>query len=137
MRRDSLYHSILSVCLIFLVKSKKKKDFPGDLAVKNLPADARSRVQSLAREDPTCRGATKPMQHSYSRAWAPQAATTEAHRPTAYAPPGGRHCNETQALQPEQTCTQRRKPSTAQDKEISSKTKRQEKKLLPTKTLTS
>ena len=62
----------------------------------------RTRVQVLVREDPTCRGATKPMRHNYRACalepashnyWArePQilslrAATTEAHVPGAYAP---------------------------------------------------
>ena len=35
--------------------------FPGGAVVKNLPADAGTRVRSLVQEDPTCRGATKPM----------------------------------------------------------------------------
>ena len=47
------------------------------------------RVQSLVREDPTCRGAAKPVRHSY---WAcephllsPRATTTEARVPRACA----------------------------------------------------
>ena len=51
-------------------------------------------VQALVREDPTCRGATKPVRHNY---WAcalelrepqllsPRAATTEARAPRARA----------------------------------------------------
>ena len=35
--------------------------FPGGLVVKNLPANAGTWVQSLAWEDATCHGATKPM----------------------------------------------------------------------------
>ena len=38
-------------------------DFPGGAVVKNLPANAG--VQALVQEDPTCRGATKPMRHNY------------------------------------------------------------------------
>ena len=45
-------------------------------------------VRSLVREDPTCRGATKPVRHNY---WAcalecPRATTAEARAPTARAP---------------------------------------------------
>ena len=40
-------------------------DFPGGAVVKNLPANAGTRVQALVREDPTCRGATKPVRHNY------------------------------------------------------------------------
>ena len=49
-----------------------------------------TRVQALVREDPTCRGATKPVHHDY---WArkpqllsPRATTTEARVPRAHAP---------------------------------------------------
>ena len=49
-----------------------------------------TRVQALVWEDPTCRGATKPVRHNY---WArvppllsPCATTTEAHMPRARAP---------------------------------------------------
>ena len=49
-----------------------------------------TRLRALAREDPTCRGATKPMRHNY---WArkpqllsPRATTTEACTPRARAP---------------------------------------------------
>ena len=46
-----------------------------------------TRIQALVQEDPTCRGATKPMHHNY---WAcalePQATTTEARVPRARAP---------------------------------------------------
>ena len=34
-------------------------DFPGGTVVKNPPANA------LVQEDPTCRGATKPVHHNY------------------------------------------------------------------------
>ena len=40
-------------------------DLPGGAVVKNPPANAGAWVQSLAREDPTCRGATEPMRHNY------------------------------------------------------------------------
>ena len=39
--------------------------FLGGAVVKNLPANAGTRVQPLVREDPTCRGATKPVRHNY------------------------------------------------------------------------
>ena len=53
-----------------------------------------TRVRALVREDPTCRGATKPVHHNY---WAcalarepqllsPRATTTEARAPRARAP---------------------------------------------------
>ena len=42
-----------------------------------------TRVRALVREDPTCRGATKPARHNY---WSPRATTTEAHTPRARAP---------------------------------------------------
>ena len=55
-----------------------------------------TRVQALVREDPTCRGATDLMHHSYwlrlrSRAQEPQllslrATATEAHMPRVHAP---------------------------------------------------
>ena len=43
----------------------KLQDFPGGAVVKNPPANAGARVQALVREDPTCRGATKPLHHNY------------------------------------------------------------------------
>ena len=57
-----------------------------------------TRVQALVQEDPTCRGATKPVLHNY---WAcalepashnyrsPRATTTEAHAPQQEKPPQG------------------------------------------------
>ena len=39
--------------------------FPGGSAVKNLPVDAGDTGSSPGPEDPTCRGATKPMCHNY------------------------------------------------------------------------
>ena len=49
-------------------------DFPGGPVVKNPPATLwlriclpmqGTRVRALVREDPTCRGATKPVSHNY------------------------------------------------------------------------
>ena len=39
------------------------KDFPGGAVVKNRPANAGD--TGSIWEDPTCRGATKPMRHNY------------------------------------------------------------------------
>ena len=44
-------------------QKEKNKGFPGGAVVKNLPASAG--VRALVWEDPTCRGATKPMSHNY------------------------------------------------------------------------
>ena len=41
------------------------RDFPGGAVVKNPPTKAGARVQALVQEDPTCRGATKPVRHDY------------------------------------------------------------------------
>ena len=52
-------------------------------------------VRSLVREDPTYRGATKPMRHNYwacaleptsHNYWSPRATTTEAHVPQLLKP---------------------------------------------------
>ena len=43
----------------------KIQGFPGGSVVKNPPANAGTRVWSLVWEDPTCRGATKPVCHNY------------------------------------------------------------------------
>ena len=43
----------------------ESRDFPGGAVVKNPPANAGDTVWALVREDPTCRGATKPMSHKY------------------------------------------------------------------------
>ena len=54
-----------------------------------------TRVWALVREDPTCRGTTKPVCHNYwacaleptsHNYWRPRATTTEAHAPRARAP---------------------------------------------------
>ena len=41
-----------------------------------------TQVRAWIREDPTCRGATKPVRHNY---WSPHATSPEAHAPTACA----------------------------------------------------
>ena len=43
------------------------KGFAGGAVVKNPPANAETetRFRALVREDPTCRGATKPVSHNY------------------------------------------------------------------------
>ena len=43
------------------------RDFPSGAVVKNLPANTghTGLVQSPVWEDPTCRGATKPVRHNY------------------------------------------------------------------------
>ena len=52
-------------------------------------------IQALVREDPTCRGATKPVRHNYwacalepvsHNYWSPCTTTTEAHAPRPHAP---------------------------------------------------
>ena len=40
-------------------------DFPCGAVVKNPPANAGGTGLTLAREDHTCRGATKPVRHNY------------------------------------------------------------------------
>ena len=43
----------------------QKRGFPGGAVIRNhLPMQG-TRVRSLVREDPTCRGATKPVRHNY------------------------------------------------------------------------
>ena len=44
---------------------KSIQGFPGGAVVENPPADAGDMVRALVREDPTCRGATKPACHNY------------------------------------------------------------------------
>ena len=41
------------------------RDFPGGAVVKNPPANAGDTGSGPVWEDPTCRGATKPVRHSY------------------------------------------------------------------------
>ena len=72
-----------------------------------------TRVRALVREDPTCRGAAKPVHHNY---WAckpqllsPRATTTEARVPRAHAPQQEKPPHwEARALQ--------RRPNTAKNK---------------------
>ena len=54
-----------------------------------------TRVQALVQEDPTCRGATKPVHHNYwacalepvsHNYWSPHTTTTEDRMPRAHAP---------------------------------------------------
>ena len=66
-----------------------------------------TRVRSLVREDPTCRGAVKPVCHNY---WAcepqllsPRATTTEARAARARAPNKRSHCNEKPAHRNEES----------------------------------
>ena len=47
------------------IRKSTNRDFPGAAVVKNPPANARDRGSSLVQEDPTCRGATKPVLHNY------------------------------------------------------------------------
>ena len=49
----------------FLLLKTMLQGFPGGTVVKNLPANAGTRVQALVWEDLTCRGATKPTCHNY------------------------------------------------------------------------
>ena len=39
--------------------------FPGGTVVENLPANAGGTDSSLVWEDPTCRGANRPVNHNY------------------------------------------------------------------------
>ena len=51
------------------LKNSRVSGFPGGAVVKNPPANAGDRVRALGQEDPTCRGATKPVHDNYW-AWA-------------------------------------------------------------------
>ena len=54
-----------------------------------------TRVQTLVREDPTCRGATKPTCHNYwARALEPASHNYWARVPRARAPQQEKHLNE-------------------------------------------
>ena len=85
-------HYIKHMFTFYFSYTGKYKDgnwgFPGGTEVKNPPVNSGDTVQALVREDPTCRGATKPVHHNYSRAHelqllSPQATTTEACMPIA------------------------------------------------------
>ena len=94
-----------------------------------------TRVQALIREDPTCRGATKPVCHNYwayalepasHNYWSPRAATTEACVPRARAPqqreatamrsPRTAMKSSPRSPQLEKARTQQRRPNTAKKK---------------------
>ena len=51
--------------VINILHVRMHQDFPGGAVVKNPPANAGDTVRALVREDLTCRGATKPVRHSY------------------------------------------------------------------------
>ena len=44
---------------------KNRQGFPGGTVVGNPPANAGDTGRALVREDPTCRGATKPASHNH------------------------------------------------------------------------
>ena len=46
-------------------EEKAPRGFPGGSVFKNPPANAEDMGSALVQEDPTCRGATKPMRHNY------------------------------------------------------------------------
>ena len=49
----------------FFILKMEVGDFPGGAVVKNRLPTHGTQVRALVQEDPTCRGATKPMRHSY------------------------------------------------------------------------
>ena len=53
----------MKICMLAL--KLRHRDFPGGTVVKNPPANAGDTVRALVQEDPTCRGATKPVHHNY------------------------------------------------------------------------
>ena len=56
---------LLAAALLLWVDFKSVDwDFPAGPVVKNPPANAATRVQSLVWEEPTCLGATKPRSHN-------------------------------------------------------------------------
>ena len=80
------------------VRKKPPRDFPGSSVVKNLPAQQGTWVRSLVWADSTCRGAAKPVLHSYG-AWAlePASCNSWAHSPQLLK----RACSRAFALQQE------------------------------------
>ena len=60
---------------------KAEEGFPGGAVIKRicLPMQG-TRVRSLVQEDPTCRGATKPVHHNYW-ACAPRACAPQQEKP--------------------------------------------------------
>ena len=51
--------------LKLLIKETHSLDFPGGTVVKNPLPKLGTQVRALVQEDPTCRGATKPVRHNY------------------------------------------------------------------------
>ena len=51
--------------MILLDEKCGKGGFPGGAVVKNRLPMQGTRVRAPVQEDPTCRGATKPMRHNY------------------------------------------------------------------------
>ena len=93
---------VLSPLLTFQPLQSARRDFPENTIIRwhraslvaqwlriRLPMQG-TRVRALVWEDPTCRGATKPVRHSYGarvpQLWSPCATTTEARVPRARAP---------------------------------------------------
>ena len=88
--KPSLSKEVAAACFLIHKRGGSKRsvrDLPGGTVVKNLPANAETRVWAPIREDPTCRGATKPVSHNY---WAcalePASHNYWAHAPKACAP---------------------------------------------------
>ena len=74
-----------------------------------------TQVWTLVREDPTCRGATKPVRHNYwsLRAWRPCSATGEA---TAMRSPCTATKSSLHSLHLEKAHAQQRRPNTTKNK---------------------
>ena len=110
------------------------RGFPGGTVVKNRLPMQGTRVRALVREDPTCRGATKPVHRNYwacalepvsCNYWSPRATTTEARAPRARAPqreapamrsPRAATKSSPRSPQLEKARAQRRRPHAAEDK---------------------
>ena len=96
-----------------------KGGFPGGTVGKNPPANAG--VQALVREDPTCRGATKPVCHNY---WAytlePASHNYWAHVPQLLKPARLesvlRSKRSPRSLQLEKARVQQQRPNAAKNK---------------------
>ena len=94
--RLSLYCENISNTAIFWLENEKKAkkyilniaDCGASLVVQWLrihPPMQRTQVRALVREDPTCRGTTKPVSHNYW-AWALEPATHNYWNPRTYSP---------------------------------------------------
>ena len=90
----AVFNTFSLLVMIFLYKNYFG-DFPGGTVVKDPPANAGDTGSTLVHEDPTCRGATKPVCHNYwactlepmsHNYWSPRVTTTEARVPRAHAP---------------------------------------------------